>query len=399
MPPSATTAAAVVVEAPSEKEEEEEEEEVVVAKKPTTSLPIPVNPLHPPPTPPPPTNHPPHPQLITLPAPPHPLPPSTATTLLTALRTSGFLYLSNHPIPPTLLARVFALSAQFFALPQRRKDALAWTTARANRGYVCLGREKVSQALTSAEVAREREGAGEDLKESFEVGREGGVGGANRWPEEEEGQGQEGGFDARGFRETMQEFFERGKELHRVVMRGVAMALGLEAGFFDGFVGAGDNTLRLLHYPPVPKRVFQEGRVRAGAHSDYGSVTLLFQDTRGGLQVEDPGGEEGWVDVGPREGCVVVNAGDLLARWSNGLVRSTKHRVVEPPLVGGRGGRGGAAGGDVVPARYSVAYFCNPDFDRWIEALPGTYGGERGGKRWEGINSGEYLEQRLSATY
>lgn len=260
----------------------------------------------------------------------------------------------------------------------------------------------MSQALTGAEVAREREGAGEDLKESFEVGREeGGVGGANRWPaeEEEEEAGHEAGFDARGFRETMQEFFERGKELHRVVMRGVAMALGLEAGFFDGFVGAGDNTLRLLHYPPVPKRLFQEGRVRAGAHSDYGSVTLLFQDTRGGLQVEDPSGEEGWVDVGPREGCVVVNAGDLLARWSNGLVRSTKHRVVEPPLVGGHGGRGGAADGDVVPARYSVAYFCNPDFDRWIEALPGTYGGERGEKRWEGINSGEYLEQRLSATY
>lgn len=262
---------------------------------------------------------------------------------------------------------------------------MAWTTARANRGYVCLGREKVSQSLTGKEVAREREGGGEDLKESFEIGREGAEGYANRWPEEE------GGFDAREFRETMQEFFERGKELHKVVMRGVAMALGLEEGFFDGFVKVGDNNLRLLHYPPVPKRLFKEGRVRAGAHSDYGSVTLLFQDTRGGLQVENPNGK-GWVDVGPREGCAVVNAGDLLARWSNGLLKSTKHRVVEPPLLVGHDG-------EMIPARYSVAYFCNPDFNEWIEALPGTYGGDRGEKRWMGINSGEYLEQRLSATY
>lgn len=246
--------------------------------------------------------------------------------------------------------------------------------------------------MTSEEVAREREGGGEDLKESFEIGREGEKGCANRWPAV--GEGLEGGFDAKEFRETMQEFFERGKELHRVVMRAVAMALGLEEGFFDGFVGVGDNTLRLLHYPPVPKRLFKEGRVRAGAHSDYGSVTLLFQDTRGGLQVENPSGK-GWVDVGPREGCVVVNAGDMLARWSNGLVRSTKHRVVEPPYLGEHDG----ANGEMIPARYSVAYFCNPDFDQWIEALPGTYGGERGGKKWEGINSGEYLEQRLSATY
>lgn len=253
-----------------------------------------------------------------------------------------------------------------------------------------MGREKVSEGLTVDEVAKERQGDGDDLKESFEIGREGEDGCPNNWPPEND----DAGFDARDFRETMQEFFEKGKELHRVTMRGIAIALGLEEGFFDGFVRVGDNTLRLLHYPPVAKRLFKEGRVRAGAHSDYGSVTLLFQDTRGGLQVENPNGK-GWMDVGPREGCVVVNAGDLLSRWSNGLVKSTKHRVVEPPLLDGHGG----GGDEIIPARYSVAYFCNPDFDRWIEALPGTYGGDKRGKRWDGINSGEYLVQRLTATY
>lgn len=176
--------------------------------------------------------------------------------------------------------------------------------------------------------------------------------------------------------------------------------------------------------------------MRAGLHTDYGSITLLFQDGRGGLQVKVPDGiedgiEDGggrFVDVHPVEGTVVVNSGDLLRRWSCGLVRSTLHRVVEPPLAGGEGGgdaeggKGRGGGEDGYPARYSIAYFCNPDFDRWIEALPGTWEGEGVGGRdgvdgvgegegqWQGDAkekgtkfagcwSGEYLVERLSATY
>lgn len=245
---------------------------------------------------------------------------------------------------------------------------------------MCLGREKVSSGLTREEVERERAG-GLDMKENFEVGREGEEGCANRWFEADD-----------GFRDVMREFFERCVDMHRVLMRGVALGMGLEEGFFDGFVERGDNTLRLLHYPAVPAGGFEEGkRVRAGAHSDFGSLTLLFQDGRGGLQVEPPGGGGGWMDVEPREGTIVVNAGDMLARWSNDMIRSTKHRVVEPPLK--------AKDGEGYPPRYSVAYFCNPDFDRWIEALPGTWEGDKGGKKYEGVNSGEYLVQRLSTTY
>ena len=92
----------------------------------------------------------------------------------------------------------------------------------------------------------------------------------------------------------------------------------------------------------------------------------------------------------PIEGTIVVNAGDLLARWSNDLIRSTKHQVIEPRSLQKDGGH---------PPRYSIAYFCNPDFDRWIEALPGTWGGEKGNKKYEGVNSGDYLAQRLAATY
>ncbi|KAL8761065.1 MAG: hypothetical protein Q9184_002771 [Pyrenodesmia sp. 2 TL-2023] len=309
----------------------------------------------------------------------------TAHSLLSALTTSGFLYLTDAPIPPSLLTRVYALSARFFALPTAHKAALAWTTPRANRGYTSLGKEKTSLGLSKEEVDAERVGHGPDQKESFEIGREDEEGYPNRWPPRGDG-GEE-------FRAVMLEFWARCKELHAVVMRGIALGMGLEEGFFERFVRRGDNTLRLLHYPGVGAEAFAGGRVRAGLHSDYGSVTLLFQDERGGLQVERPDG--GFLDVAPVEGTVVLNAGDLLTRWSNGLIRSTRHRVVEPPpsLKKGQGGDGR------YPPRYSVAYFCNPDFDQVIEALPGTWEGEKGGKKWEPINSGDYLVQRLSATH
>ena len=248
-----------------------------------------------------------------------------------------------------------------------------------------MGREKVSVGMTKEEVAKDREGSGQDMKESFEIGREDEEGCPNRWPDRIDREGAE-------FKMTMGSFWLRCKEIHAVLMRGIAIGMGLEADFFEEYVTTGDNTLRLLHYPAVPAGGFEDGkRVRAGAHSDYGDVTLLFQDQRGGLQVEKPGGGE-WIDVHPREGTMIVNAGDLLARWSNDLIRSTKHRVVEPPLNGKEKEEG-------YPARYSVAYFCNPDWDKWIEALPGTWEGDKGGKKYEGVNSGEYLVDRLSATY
>lgn len=277
---------------------------------------------------------------------------------------------------------MFANSAKFFARSRQEKDRLAWTTPRANRGYVCLGREKVSQGKTKEEVANIREMAGEDLKESFEIGREGEEGCPNQWPDGAD-------EEAREFIIVMQEFFLRCQDVHRLVMSGIAMGMGLEEGFFHGYLRNGDNTLRLLHYPGVNKGTFAAGKVRAGAHTDYGSITLLFQDQRGGLQVERP--EGGFLDVKPVEGSIVVNAGDLLARWSNDLIRSTKHRVVEPPVKA-------REDEDEYPPRYSMAYFCNPDFDRTIEALPGTW--EQSDRpKYEKVNSGAYLMQRLGATF
>ena len=246
-----------------------------------------------------------------------------------------------------------------------------------------MGREKTSQGMTKDEVAKDRQYSGDDLKESFDIGREFEEGHENKWPDKID-------FEGAEFKLTMAGFWQRCKEVHAVLMRGIALGMGLDANYFEDYVKTGDNTLRLLHYPPVAPGGFEGGRrARAGAHTDFGSLTLLFQDQRGGLQVERFGG---WVDVQPIQGTIIVNAGDLLTRWSNDMIKSTMHRVVQPPVKGEQVDVGH-------PARYSVAYFGNPDFDKWIETIPGTWEGDKGGKKYEGVNSGDYLIKRLTATF
>ncbi|KAK0621239.1 thymine dioxygenase [Bombardia bombarda] len=303
----------------------------------------------------------------------------TAKAILDGFQTAGFIYLKNIPITSETRTHVFGTSAKLFKLPLDVKLSHGWTTPAANRGYSAPGREKVTQLTDISEVEKIRSQA-PDIKESWEIGREGEPDHANHWPVEQ--------GELSGFKSTMLDFFEQCKAMHVEVMRAIALGMGLEPGFFDRFVDVGDNTLRLLHYPEVSREVFKinPGQVRAGEHSDYGSITLLFQDARGGLQVRSPNGT--FVDATPIEGTCVVNAGDLLARWSNDTIKSTVHRVVEPPR----------ADGDVHPPRYSIAYFCNPNFKDHIEALPGTFGTEAE-KKYEGINSGQYLIQRLAATY
>lgn len=222
-----------------------------------------------------------------------------------------------------------------------------------------------------------------DLKESMEIGRDGVPDQPNMWPDKFDDEGKE-------FRSKMMDFFEQCKQLHIEVMRAIAVGMSLDRSYFDGFTDKGDNTLRLLHYPPVPVSAFSKaGTVRAGEHSDYGSITLLFQDNRGGLQVMSPNGN--FIDATPIPGTIVVNAGDLLARWSSDSIKSTKHRVVQPPMP--------PSGDSSYPARYSIAYFCNPNYDRYIDAIPGTWEEGMGAKKYEGVYSGEYLERRLAATY
>jgi len=256
--------------------------------------------------------------------------------VIDGFKNAGFLYLKNHGIPKETVDKVFASSAEFFRRPQEEKDALKWTTPESNRGYVSPGREKVSQPTVDKAAVDVLRSKNPDLKESIEIGRDDHPTLSNNWPD----------HDAAGveFRKTMSSFYSTCQSLHIQVMRAIALGLGLEESYFDAFISAADNNLRLLHYPPTPVSVFKSnaGQVRAGKHSDYGTVTLLFQDMRGGLQVRSSEGS--WVDATPIEDTIVVNAGDLLARWSNKIIASTEHQVVEPPSQPTDG---------LYPARYS----------------------------------------------
>lgn len=311
---------------------------------------------------------------------------TAAVSVTDAFRNSGFVYLKNHGIAPSMVQKAFTSSARFFARLQDQKDSLCWTTPQSNRGYIATGQEKLTQSGDTAGI-RVLKDTNPDLKETMEIGREGVDDLPNRWPDHFDDEG-------KAFKQTMLSFWDQCRLLHKQIMQAIALAMNLPEHFFDKYIDAGDNTLRLLHYPPVRKDIFQKrlGQVRGGEHSDYGTITILFQDARGGLQVRSPKGT--FVDVTPIPDTIIVNTGDLLARWFNDTITSTRHRVVEPPLPAEDIGKGYS---DTYPARYSVAYFCNPNMDRFIEALPGTYGGDQK-KKYPGIKVIDYLVQRLSAT-
>jgi isopenicillin N synthase-like dioxygenase len=197
---------------------------------------------------------------------------TTAQAILTGFQKAGFIYLKNHGIPKETVQKAFSHSARFFARPEQQKLELGWTTPRANRGYSQPGREKTTDATDAAEIERIRAAEGADLKESYEIGREGEPGCPNPWPDR---------FDEDGvaFTRDMVRFHDLLKQLHMRIMRAIAVGLGIAEGWFDAYTDGGDNTLRLLHYPAVRADVFRKNQntVRAGAHTDYGSITCLFQ--------------------------------------------------------------------------------------------------------------------------
>lgn len=284
-----------------------------------------------------------------------------------ACRQVGFMYLTHHGIPKVAIAETFAQAQHFFSLPLETKQAVAWSSAASNRGYVGIERERLDAAQPG------------DLKEAFNIGREvppDGVSplgqGINQWPAGEE-----------SFRQTVSEFFTHCAETVAEIFRALAIALHLPETFLSDRHQSQNFTLRLLHYPPLTTTP-KPGQSRAGAHTDYGTLTLLFQDGVGGLEVQTPEGN--WVAAPAIPGAVLINIGDMTQRWSNDLLRSTRHRVGLPV--------GTAAGSD----RYSIAYFCEPDPETEIACLPSCQSADNP-PRYAPVKAGEYLLSRLQATY
>jgi len=305
-----------------------------------------------------------------------------ANEIVSAFKEVGFVYLRDHGIDDKVVTNTFAQSKHFFDMSFEQKAKLAWDDPRSNRGYVQQGRERVTQSTNAEEIALLRSKA-PDAKESMEIGRDWGTVWKNKWPREDA---------VPGFKSTMLDFFQTCHDLHVSVMSAVALGLGLEEQYFSRKVDTQYHNLRLLHYPPIKASVLKQvGQARAGAHSDYGSLTFVFQDSVGGLEVQNPHSGR-FHPASPIPGTVVVNVGDLLARWSNDVLRSTLHRVVSP----------GAADATVpdamTAARQSIAFFCNPNPDAHIAALSTCVTKERP-RKYDPVLTEEYIVGRLADTY
>ncbi|MBX7532519.1 isopenicillin N synthase family oxygenase [Qipengyuania sp. 1XM1-15A] len=276
----------------------------------------------------------------------------------------GFAVIRDHGIPQDLIDRAEELSKEFFALPDDVKKAYHIPGGGGARGYTPFGTEKAKDANVH------------DLKEFWHVGRELPEGhplaeymADNVWPEEVE-----------GFRSTFSGLYSAFEEAGGRVLEAIAIHLGLPRNFFASTVEDGNSVMRLLRYPPLEGEE-AEGAIRAAAHGDINTITLLLGAEEAGLELLTKQGE--WKAVDVPEGALVINVGDMLDRLTNGKLRSTTHRVVNP--------RGEAA----YRARYSMPFFLHFRPDYVIETLPSCIDPENPGDHPEPISSHEYLMQRL----
>lgn len=292
-----------------------------------------------------------------------------------AYSTIGFAYFVDHGIDPATIDGAFAASREFHALPQSQKDALAVNAH--HRGYIApessTDRESSIEAASQPNLSESFIKLTDDMGDPADRQRPWPLVGPNQWP------------DVAGFRDRIGTFERAVDGLARQLLQ--AMAHGLDTAP-DPLLAHFDRPttwLRLLHYPPRPNG--QSNKPVAGApteqfgsapHTDFGCLTLLFQDDAGGLEVMAPDGT--WITAAPEPGAILVNTGDIVPVWSGGRWRSTPHRVINP------------AGRD----RYSIAYFFDPDLDAVIAPLAGDPGGDAAAGAFL---FGDHVMAQLDATY
>lgn len=253
-----------------------------------------------------------------------------AHDLAEACRGVGFVYITNHGVPPALLDEAFSWSKKLFDLPTSQKMLAPHPPGpNVHRGYSWPGLEKVSQYILQDGADAAAEDAAlrqvQDCKESYEIGSEACASQPNQWLPE---------AVLPGFREFTTGFYWRCDETAKELLKAIAVGIGLEEeGFLLRFHSGHNNQLRLLHYPPVERDKLSSNAIaRMPAHSDWGSITMLFQDDCGGLQVEDVHAPGKFVDAVPMKGALIMNVGDLLMRWSNGAhtLMASKGNKIQP---------------------------------------------------------------------
>lgn len=283
-----------------------------------------------------------------------------------ACRESGFFYVVGHSITQARIRELSDLYQRFFALPVDQKLKIDITKTTHHRGYGHFGTEQLDPSKPG------------DFKETFDMGRNLAADhpdvmankplhGTNQYP------------DMAGFEQLVETHYWDMIELGKTILKGLAIALKLDPHYFDSSFTEPLSVLRFIHYPSIETKS-DAAQIGAGAHTDYGCITILHQDTIGGLQVQDKQGN--WLDATPVENSFVINIGDMMARWSNDRYTSTPHRVVNP------------SGAE----RYSMPFFVEPNFDTPIKALQGCFD-EKNPVKYDEISAGNYLLSRFAATY
>lgn len=294
-----------------------------------------------------------------------------------ACRNTGFLAIENHGVDNGIVEAAWRVARQFFDLPLAEKLKTQPGTHGDPRGFFPVDFETLTRTRGVD--------APPDPKESFSCGPPAPSGdgtvpagleffyGPNRWPQ-----------SPADFQRAWTAYYGAMEGLGSKVMRLLAAALELPGDFFAAFHDHHVSALRALNYPES-RGSLASGQQRAGAHSDYGSVTILKPDpVVGGLELQLPSGR--WIAAPTIDTGFLVNLGDLMARWTNDRWVSTLHRVSPPP----------ADGGGLVPRRQSIAYFQNPNHDALIRALPGCVpDGET--PRHAPIQAGQYLVERFKS--
>ncbi|MBB5685675.1 isopenicillin N synthase family dioxygenase [Sphingobium boeckii] len=293
-----------------------------------------------------------------------------ADQIRVAAETCGFFYISNHGVPQALIDRQFEEAERFFKRPKEAKQAVALQSHGPMRGYEAIG----SQTLDSAAHA--------DLKESFQCGREYAADhpyvlkgyssyGANVWPS-----------DIPEFQKACECYFDAMTRLSGTLMQLLARSLDLPEDYFGRLNACPSDTLRLLWYPPHPAR--SDARTfGAGAHTDWGALTILAQDANGGLEVQMQDGR--WAPADPIHGTFVINLGDMIPRLTHGRYRSNLHRVINKNAEARH--------------RQSVVFFTDLDFEALIEPIAGLAAAQHDQTDRAPFTVGEHMAQKVRETY
>lgn len=298
----------------------------------------------------------------------------TVRCLRDACVNHGFLYLEGHGIDPLFLEQVMNQSKALFDLPLECKEQIKDSVL--NRGYTAFEEETLDPAVQTRGDTKEGFYIGIDVSESSPAYNPAKLRGPQPWPSPETCGDT---FDCDTFRKTMERYFEEAGSVGFRVVQLLALAIGVDGHFFDDAFQDPMAVLRLLHYAKEESNP-EDGVYACGAHSDYGMITLLLTDENPGLQILTKNNE--WIDVPPRPGAFVVNLGDMLERWTNGLFRSTKHRVLT----------------SAESERYSIPFFYEPDFDTRVECLD-VCCSEDNPPRWEATTSGQHLLDMYKQTH